>query len=76
MDVVEYINVKDFIPVVYTPADDYASLALLSMVSLLKNTNKNIDVVVLYSKLNEQSFEMFNFVKSFPNSSISMENMV
>ena len=49
MDIVEYVNGRDYIPVVYTPADDYVPLALISMVSLLKNTNKNVDIVILYS---------------------------
>lgn len=64
-------NSKTFIPVAYAPDDNYSSLTMISMLSIVQNTDKNIDFIILYSSLSEKSFEILNYVKNYENCKIT-----
>lgn len=65
------INGASSIPIVYALDDKYVTITLISMVSILKNTDKNVDFLILYSKLSEKSFEIIRFASTFSNCKIN-----
>ena len=61
----------EWIPVAYAPDDNFSYLTLISMLSIVQNTAKNIDFIILYSSLTDKSFETLNFVKKYKNCKIT-----
>lgn len=65
------IDGKTSIPVAFAPDDNFALMTLISMVSIAKNTNRNIDFLILYSKLSEKSFEILKFVTTYSHCKVT-----
>lgn len=55
------------IPVFYAPDDNVSFMTLVSMVSILENTDNNITFYILFSNLSDKSVEMLNYVKKYNN---------
>lgn len=64
-------QLKQPIPVAYAPDDNFAPLTLISMLSVVQNTDKNIEFIILYSSLTEKSFEILNYAKKYKNCCIT-----
>ena len=66
---------NEYIPIVYTPDDNYIPLALTSMVSVAENTEANIDFIIIYSKLSEKSINYLNDIKKYSNCKITYKQI-
>lgn len=59
------------ITVEYAVDDNNAALALVSMTSLLDNTEEKIDIFLLYSNLSEESVSLLDTIKKYKNCKLS-----
>ena len=58
------------IPVAYSCNDKHSMLALVSMTSIMENTENNIEFYILHSNLSQKSFDMLNSVSKYKNARV------
>lgn len=63
------------IPVAFAPDDNFVSLTVISMLSIVQNTEKDINFIILYSSLSKKSFETLNYVKNYKNCNITYKQI-
>ena len=64
------------ISVAYAPDDKYSPLALISMISLLENTKHKVEIIILYSNLDNNNYNLFNELsKKYDNCNIRFIKM-
>lgn len=54
----------DIIPIVYSTNSKYFDLLYVSIISLIKNTNSNLDIYILYFKLSKKKINLLTKLKS------------
>ena len=69
----EFRKRNESIKVAFAPDDNCINYALVAMVSLLENTKRTVDIIILYSSLSEQSLKHLEILKKYKNCNLILK---
>ena len=71
----EELQQQEKISVAYAPDDKYALYTLISMISIMENTDKEIDFIIMYSRLKKESVAILDTIRRYEKCSITFIKM-
>jgi len=65
----------NIIPIAYSCNNLHSKLALVSMTSIMENTNANIEFIILYSDLSEETLQNLSSIEKYKNCKITFNKI-